>query len=468
MAGAIVDVLEVVAVEHYEAQLAPLLLCAAKVALEPVFQATAVEQPRQRVGVRTLPLAAERDRGVERGSRVCGEKRRQLALGTVERAGEAARADEEADLLAVRTQRDQHDRAKPQAGELRHGRRAGVEQLEDGRVVDPPAHRLHCGVWQRFGASCACAPAGRLDEPALLVEQEQLARLDGKHAAERPDGHLGDRVGVAERAHVHEQPRQRGEVGARAAQLVHRRGQGPCQRCDRGVAAGGESRARLDVEHTDDARRQQERDRELRDGGTRDLDEVRVDGDVEDELGLRSADRTPDHSVTERKAVRDHRVAPDAHGPEPPVLEHEGGDAGPTKPFVKGSQHAVEQVGGSCSRDGRRHGGLTGALESAQVDRCRPGRRRGEGLHSRKIGIPRRVLEPRGSQRGARRDRSSAPAATARREQRERSRDDRESSSRARHPSVRHRRTARSRRRRRGMERTGAPPSSPPSRASRG
>ena len=162
--------------------------------IEPFLEPTPVEQPGQGIGVGALALAAERDRRVERCRRVRSEQRGELALATVELAREAARADEQADLLAVRAQRDQHHRAKPQPGELRHRRRRSRRAARRR-----PRHRFaHAapGGQRRGSGSGPCAPAlhpADSTSPAVLVQQEQLARLDGQHAPQRANGNLGDR-----------------------------------------------------------------------------------------------------------------------------------------------------------------------------------------------------------------------------------------------------------------------------------
>ena len=117
--GAVVDVLEVVAVEHDEAERLPHLLRPTQLAVEQVLEPAPVEQPGQRVGVGAAALAVERDRRVERRRRMRGEQRSQLALAAVELPREPARADEQADLGAVRPQRDQDDRAQVQAAAAR-------------------------------------------------------------------------------------------------------------------------------------------------------------------------------------------------------------------------------------------------------------------------------------------------------------------------------------------------------------
>ena len=112
VAGPVVDVLEVVAVEDDEAQLAPILLGATELAVEQILQPTPVVEARERIGVRAAALAVERHRRVERHRGMGGEERCQLTLAAVELACEAAGADEQADLLAVRPQRNQHHRPK--------------------------------------------------------------------------------------------------------------------------------------------------------------------------------------------------------------------------------------------------------------------------------------------------------------------------------------------------------------------
>ncbi len=160
-------------------------------------------------------LAVERDRRVERRSRVRCEKRCQLALAAVELLRESARADEQPDLGPVRPQRDQHDRAQPQAGELGHVRRARVEQLEHGRGVDARPERVER---RRGTAARGRAPAALhsvdSSELAALVEEQQLARLDGRTRPSERTATSAIARRVAQRAHVDEQARERRQIDA--------------------------------------------------------------------------------------------------------------------------------------------------------------------------------------------------------------------------------------------------------------
>ena len=136
VAGAVVDVLEVVAVEDDEAQLVPGLLGAAEFAIQQILEPTPVVEARQWIGVRAAALPVERDRRVERHRGMGGEQRCNFTLATVELPRKAAGTDQQADLLAVRPQRDQDYRAELEAGELGHRHCSRVEQLEHGRCVD--------------------------------------------------------------------------------------------------------------------------------------------------------------------------------------------------------------------------------------------------------------------------------------------------------------------------------------------
>ena len=259
MPGPVVDVLEVVAVEDDEAQLASMLLGATELALQQILEPAPVVEARERVGVRAAALAVERHRRVERCRCVRGEERCQLTLAAVELPREAAGTNQQADLLTVRPQRNQHHRPELQAGELGHRHRSRVEQLEHCRCVDPRAQRPQRVQRQRLGTLGRRAPLRRLDELPVLVEQQQLARLDRQHPAERAHRHLRDRLRVAERAHVDEEASERREIRAGAAQLVHGRGQDCEELRDRAIAARRKRYARLDVEDADDPGRHHER-----------------------------------------------------------------------------------------------------------------------------------------------------------------------------------------------------------------
>ena len=73
MTCAVVDVLEVVAVDDEKAQRHPPILCRDEFALEPLLEAAAIEDSRQRIGHRAEPLALQRECGVERRCDMCGE-----------------------------------------------------------------------------------------------------------------------------------------------------------------------------------------------------------------------------------------------------------------------------------------------------------------------------------------------------------------------------------------------------------
>ncbi len=136
MAGAVVDILEVVAVEYDKTQRTPVLLRGRELSLERVLEAPAVEQAGQSVRMSAQALSIERERGIERGSRMGGEQRRHLGLIPIEGRREPARADKEPDVVSVRAKRDQDHRTNPRLGELDHTELIRVEQLEHGRRTD--------------------------------------------------------------------------------------------------------------------------------------------------------------------------------------------------------------------------------------------------------------------------------------------------------------------------------------------
>ena len=84
MARAVVDVLEVVAVEDDEAEGAALGLSTLERVVELLLEPPTVEETRERVGVGAAPLPGERDRRIEGRRCVGSEKRRELGLLAVE------------------------------------------------------------------------------------------------------------------------------------------------------------------------------------------------------------------------------------------------------------------------------------------------------------------------------------------------------------------------------------------------
>ena len=196
------------------------LLGATELALEQILEPAPVVEARERIGVRAAALAVERDRRVERRRGVRGEERCQLTLATVELPREAAGADEQADLLAVRPQRNQHHRAELQAGELGHRHRGRVEQLEHGRCVDARAQRP-----QRVDAATARAPGAvalhSVDStscPSSSSSSSWLVSTGSTRPSERT-ATSAIALRVAERAHVDEEASERREIrcGSRAA-----------------------------------------------------------------------------------------------------------------------------------------------------------------------------------------------------------------------------------------------------------
>ena len=204
------------------------------------------------------PLAAERERRVERRGRVGCEQGRELALPAVELLGEPARPDEQPDLGAVGAQRDQHDRADARAAELGDGRPRSCRAARRRRTGSIRS-RSAC---ERLGTTAARARPGALHSvdstswPFSSSSSSWLVSI-GSTRAERSHGDLGYRERLAERAHVDEQPRERREIDrtrARASPPPARAS--ACeQRPDRVVGCPpGSAASRLDVDHADDAR----------------------------------------------------------------------------------------------------------------------------------------------------------------------------------------------------------------------
>ena len=217
MAGAVVDVLEVVAVEHDEAQRRPLLLGAAELARRA--RSSSPRRLSRPVSASVWALRRSRSSAIAASSDAAACAASSDASSPWPRSNslrEPARADEQADLVAVRAQRDQHDRAERQAGELRD------------------VHRRSCRATRRrptrrcARAAPASAPTGRGSGPAPAAlhsvdstswpssssRSSWLVSI-GKHAAERAHRDLCDRGRVAQRAHVDEQPCERREVDVR-------------------------------------------------------------------------------------------------------------------------------------------------------------------------------------------------------------------------------------------------------------
>jgi hypothetical protein len=80
VSGAIVDLLEVVAVDHEQAQRHAVLLGRLELALDALLEAAAVQNSCERIGDGGLPLAPRSDGGVERRGDVCGEDGRGIEL----------------------------------------------------------------------------------------------------------------------------------------------------------------------------------------------------------------------------------------------------------------------------------------------------------------------------------------------------------------------------------------------------
>ena len=248
------------------------------------------------------------------------------------------------------------------------------------------AQRLHDASRQRLGAVAGCAPLRRLDQLPIFVEEEQLARLEGQHPAER----LARRPRRSQAGRAGSSCRRRGGPGSTgrpcatraarpsgAARARHERG-------DHSLAPAG-SRAAVSMLITPTT------PVGITSGiaswptaDSRTLDEVRVGGDVDRELHLGGANRATDHALVERQAVGNHRVAAHTDRPEPAVLEHEGGHRRPVE-LRREALRAPRRspCAGQLGPSGGGNRGLTGEREPSAGRLPPVGERRSEALHDR-------------------------------------------------------------------------------------
>ena len=199
VSGTVVDVLEVVAVEHEHAERQAPLLSDGDLDLEAFLEPTPVENARERVGDGALALAAERERSIERGRRVsCEHGRRIEVLGA---HGTAADAEERADVLAVCPQGEpDHSAALPLASWS-----ADIDELMYQRRVDEPARGLELLEGQAALLGGLGSPARELDGPTDVVPHPDLRSLEPEHPCERGRRECRDLVRVAQASEVDEE-----------------------------------------------------------------------------------------------------------------------------------------------------------------------------------------------------------------------------------------------------------------------
>ena len=268
----------------------------------------------------------------------CGpEQRRQLALATVELLCEPARPDEQPDLAAVGPQWDQHHRSHASARRARGTSSWSCRAARRPPTVDP--RRATPGARRRRAVRAApCAPLGRLDELAVSSSSSSwLVSIGSTRPSDRTatSGSPADHAASSCRRTGGRVRRGR-RYGTSAAR--RRRARAPERAAAPTSAPTGRRHGRLDVDHADDARCGQQRDREpprrRRGGCRRSLGRCATSS-----ASCVSVVRTarPIDALLERETVGHHRVAAHTDRPQPAVLEHESGDAGPAEPIVKPS-----------------------------------------------------------------------------------------------------------------------------------
>ena len=148
MAGTVVHLFEVVAVQHPEAEREPALLRSRESSLELQLEAAPVEQAGQRVGESTPALAPERECCVDRGSGLGGEHRRHLRLLTRHFHRPTARADQDSEVIATCAQGEQDS----ESGVTPSGERSKIDLLDDRGVNRSRTQRTHVGNGEGSGS----------------------------------------------------------------------------------------------------------------------------------------------------------------------------------------------------------------------------------------------------------------------------------------------------------------------------
>ena len=103
VAGAIVHLFEVVAVEHPQAERSPCLLRDGERALELKLEAATIEQTRELISESAAAFTSKRKGGIDRGSCLRGKHGCHLGRLALDIQGPTARADEDSQVVAVRS-----------------------------------------------------------------------------------------------------------------------------------------------------------------------------------------------------------------------------------------------------------------------------------------------------------------------------------------------------------------------------
>ena len=254
---AVVDVLEVVAVDDEQAQRLAPLLRERQLAIEPLFQPAAVEDPGERVRDRAVALVLQGERDVERRPDVSGENGRRVELHGIRALARADRRNHRPELVAARPQREPDERAAgrrlPQSSSWQTtfgSTSARMAPSSDSESGDRDASS------DLQAASSTAAPASSQTTTWLM----STGRTRESDAAASAD----DLVGVAQPAEVDEQPREGREVERSAlAQLLGERRESLGERPEELRRVLGQRPVGLDVERADDERARAQRDREL-------------------------------------------------------------------------------------------------------------------------------------------------------------------------------------------------------------
>ena len=179
--GAVVDLLEVVAVEDEHAQRLAHLLRDAELPLELLLEAAAVEYPRERVRYRTAALELKRGGRVEARRHMRREHGRGVELLGVDSLVRSNRRDDRPQLGPARPKRKPDQRAEP-APHAR--RRVDVEQLADDVGVHERPRRAELELGERPALAVLGAPRHELDGRIVLVPDDDLAHVDRQHLRE--------------------------------------------------------------------------------------------------------------------------------------------------------------------------------------------------------------------------------------------------------------------------------------------